>query len=302
MPGRGPRPRRGETNKSDSSDEGSAPPSEPPPESKRSSRRPRRRRASDSDSGSDGRDKSMSRSGAKSGWGVDSKKSPMSEARKASKRGRRSARQRGRKMDDKHFGTGGSDSDDLIPVIPVLEEEEEEAELTTVAEAPKIRTLRVQSMIELDQQIRHTLPSGSSTGIDLGLLTKVLATQKATIEPDNEWVFEQLLQEVATELTAEEEAMEAFLKEEAEAGRQIKGAKGKSYTPSLRVTIKGKSKDKDKDGGGGDGDDVNSESKVVDAKVSEDTRSDLSNLNSNSVSREMRKGRRRRRREDDIGK
>jgi hypothetical protein len=174
----------------------------------------------------------------------------------------------------------------MIPIIPVLEEEEEEAELTTVAEAPKVRSMRVQSMMELDQDLRFSLPAQATTGIDIGLLTSALPPQSCIEEPDEEWQFEILLQEVARELTEEQEAFDAFKKEEEEAGRAVPGSSS---------AIKSESGQSDGDGGGRE------ESRVgrprggaatVDTKVEHSENSEENGGTGSSPARERRQRRR----------
>lgn len=78
--------------------------------------------------------------------------------------------------------TGGASAEGGITditEIPDLEEEAREPDLTTaVAEAPNVRTNRVQALQELDQQILFQLPSAIADGIDLSLLTAALAPQE----------------------------------------------------------------------------------------------------------------------------
>lgn len=56
----------------------------------------------------------------------------------------------------------------------------------------------------------HALPLWTQmAGVDLSLLTSVLATPEMLVERDEEWVFDRLLQEVAQEITAEQDRREA---------------------------------------------------------------------------------------------
>lgn len=62
--------------------------------------------------------------------------------------------------------------------IPDVEEELREDITTKVAEAPNVRSNRVQALQELDQQIMFQLPTATGDGIDLSLLTNALSPQE----------------------------------------------------------------------------------------------------------------------------
>lgn len=66
-------------------------------------------------------------------------------------------------------------------LIPTLEEEGEEEvdQMPVVAPAPKILTLNIKSIQELDRDIKYSLPTASEGGIDLSALTQVLAPQSS---------------------------------------------------------------------------------------------------------------------------
>ncbi|KAG1699983.1 hypothetical protein DVH05_012419 [Phytophthora capsici] len=67
-----------------------------------------------------------------------------------------------------------------IVEIPDLEEEEREPDITTmVAEAPRNTTRAVQSLKQLDRDIKFALPSAQSHGVDLHLLTSALCPERA---------------------------------------------------------------------------------------------------------------------------
>jgi len=131
-----------------------------------------------------------------------------SAPREEKKKRRRRSRQKQEKA-DKHFAADGSD-DDAMPHIPTLEEEldeDEEDNLPTVADAPKMLSLRIRSLAELDEDIKYTLPTASEGGVDLSALTKMLAPQSSLNEEDVEWDFKSLLQEVAHEINLDLEAL-----------------------------------------------------------------------------------------------
>eukprot|EP00983_Pelagomonas_calceolata_P106782 1159272-Pelagomonas_calceolata.AAC.6 len=50
--------------------------------------------------------------------------------------------------------------------------------LTQVAEAPKIRTNKVQGIVELDEDMQYMLPAAGDKDIDLSMLTAVLASSE----------------------------------------------------------------------------------------------------------------------------
>ena len=66
-------------------------------------------------------------------------------------------------------------------LIPTLEEEGEEEvdQMPIVAPAPKILTLNIKTIQELDSDIKYSLPTASEGGIDLSALTQILAPQSS---------------------------------------------------------------------------------------------------------------------------
>lgn len=62
-----------------------------------------------------------------------------------------------------------------IPVIPDLEEEAEEDITKQVADAPKVASRKIQTMKELDSDIKYVVRSATDTGLNLSLLTKALS-------------------------------------------------------------------------------------------------------------------------------
>jgi len=152
-----------------------------------------------------GTDSGASKLDAKPKWGPESEESKNAKPEDGNKKSSRGPRRnRHKKMTDTDFDDNDESS---IPVIPVLEEEEEEEQMSTVAEAPKIRNLRVSSLSELDQDIKYSLPTATEGGIDLSLLTQTLAPQTSLMEEDVEWNFDELLQEVAQEVVADDDTM-----------------------------------------------------------------------------------------------
>ncbi|KAE8997372.1 hypothetical protein PR003_g19176 [Phytophthora rubi] len=88
-----------------------------------------------------------------------------------------------------------------IMEIPDLEEEEREPDITTVvAEAPRNTTRAVQSLKQLDKDIKFALPSAQSHGVDLHLLTSALCPERAVYEEDEPWDFDTLLNDIAQEI------------------------------------------------------------------------------------------------------
>ena len=77
-------------------------------------------------------------------------------------------------------------------IIPDLDEEEAEDLTAQVAVAPKNLARRVQSLQQLDHDIKYTLPSGG--GLDLSILTSSLAPPEMVQETDTTWEFDTLLQ------------------------------------------------------------------------------------------------------------
>lgn len=140
-----------------------------------------------------------------SGGGGD--RAPQKKKATKLKKGRRRSRDRGG-SNNHRFDEEGSDEDGILH-IPTLEEEDEDEEteqLPTVADAPKMLSLRIKSMSELNDMIQHSIRTASEGGADLGMLTKMLAPKSSLEEEDVEWDFGSLLQEVAHEINIDEEA------------------------------------------------------------------------------------------------
>lgn len=92
--------------------------------------------------------------------------------------------------------------------IPELETEAEEDITRQVADVPKYRSNRVQTIKELDDESQIALPTNSDREIDFSLLTSVLCSLEQVREDDEVWDPDRLLAEVASDLNLEKEAME----------------------------------------------------------------------------------------------
>lgn len=100
------------------------------------------------------------------------------------------------------------EEDGAVTYIPDLEDEEANISLQ-VAVAPSHKTSRVQTIMELDQEIDMALPSTSEVGVDLSVLQQFLTPQEQVQEEDEPWNFEHELQTLASELQREEEERES---------------------------------------------------------------------------------------------
>lgn len=100
------------------------------------------------------------------------------------------------------------EEDGAVAYIPDLEDEEANISLQ-VAVAPSHKSSRVQTIMELDQEIDMALPSTSEIGVDLSVLQQFLTPQEQVQEEDEPWNFEHELQTLASELQREEEERES---------------------------------------------------------------------------------------------
>ncbi|KAH9092951.1 hypothetical protein Ae201684P_008617 [Aphanomyces euteiches] len=136
-----------------------------------------------------------------SGWGdvsqtpaADTSRSTNEESEPAeTKRGRRRKEEKAEasKPKNKHFDDDGDTT-----------EEEREPDITTqIADAPRNTARVVQSLKELERDVKYSLPATS--GVDLQILTSFLIPQKAVLEEDEEWTFDSLLRDVFQELQKE---------------------------------------------------------------------------------------------------
>ena len=145
----------------------------------------------------------------KSGWGdMDT---PAEGAAAAPPRGRRRQVEEEEVTESKisHNPKHDQDSDDESPamMIPDLDEEQAEDITRQVAEAPSLKSSRVQTLKELDQEIDRALPPASEIGVDLSALMRFLTPQEQVQEDDVPWDYGQELQMLASQMTKEEEAL-----------------------------------------------------------------------------------------------
>eukprot|EP00752_Nemacystus_decipiens_P007427 g6639.t1 len=185
-------------------------PNSPPSEQKeaggRRSRRPRpgREGAATADSSPGGVDRPPVKTVA-GGWGLDAAGPVNSEAQSKSETRMMETQQ---KLNIESGGNRGirrnhfDNEETEILVIPDLEDEGEEDIVLKVAAAPKNTTRRVPSLRELDEDLKHAIPS-SADGLDMSLLTKTLVPPEMLEEDDSPWDFDTLLQSVTQEFNAE---------------------------------------------------------------------------------------------------
>ncbi|ETV96766.1 hypothetical protein H310_10074 [Aphanomyces invadans] len=148
-----------------------------------------------------------------SGWGdithPETTKSTVSAADGGgegteTKRGRRRKEEKAEaaKPKNKHFDDDGEATE--LMEIPDLEEEEREPDITTqIADAPRNTTRVVQSLKELERDVKYSLPT--TAGVDLTILTSFLCPQKAVQEDDDAWDFDSLLRDVFQDVQKEQE-------------------------------------------------------------------------------------------------
>ena len=99
------------------------------------------------------------------------------------------------------------EDDEPASFIPDLEDAEEDLGLQ-VANAPTLKTSRVPTIMELDEEIDMALPSSSEVGVDLSVLQSFLTPQEHCQEDDIAWDVGHELQMIASEMTKEQEARE----------------------------------------------------------------------------------------------
>ncbi|OQS04083.1 hypothetical protein THRCLA_03644 [Thraustotheca clavata] len=143
------------------------------------------------------------------GWGVEGDSAGANPANNTdqepaeTKRGRRrkeESKGETTKSKNRHFDDDG-DTTEIIE-IPDLEEEERVPDITTqIAEAPRNTTRVVQSLKELERDVKYALPSTGN--VDLQLLTSFLCPQRAVMEEDEPWDFDSLLRDVFQEVQKE---------------------------------------------------------------------------------------------------
>ncbi|KAF0771068.1 hypothetical protein AaE_002488 [Aphanomyces astaci] len=149
-----------------------------------------------------------------SGWGdtthADTSRSSTAASEGGSgdaaetKRGRRRKEEKAEaaKPKNKHFDDDGETTE--LMEIPDLEEEEREPDITTqIADAPRNTTRVVQSLKELERDVKYSLPT--TAGVDLQILTSFLCPQKAVQEDDDAWDFDSLLRDVFQDVQKEQD-------------------------------------------------------------------------------------------------
>ena len=77
-----------------------------------------------------------------------------------------------------------------------------------VAVAPSLKSSRVQTIMELDEEIDMALPSAADVGVDLSVLQSFLTPQEHCQEEDVAWDVEHELQIIASEMRKEIEERE----------------------------------------------------------------------------------------------
>lgn len=97
-----------------------------------------------------------------------------------------------------------------IENIMELEEEGREDLSRIVADAPKVRTNKVQNITDLDEDMHYRLPNNEDREIDLSLLTTFLCSSEQVEEPDEVWDPDMLFTAVASELHHEKERAETL--------------------------------------------------------------------------------------------
>lgn len=99
-------------------------------------------------------------------------------------------------------------------IIPDIEDMQEEEKMTDVAEAPQVKTFRVQGLEELKRTGQSSLPLAYDPGVDLTILVTHFLQENLVFisflleqieEPKNPWDFEQLLQDVKQGIRTDEE-------------------------------------------------------------------------------------------------
>lgn len=144
----------------------------------------------------------------KSGWG-DSPGGPSGDSGD-SKPGRR--RRAADNDDDEpeapeptRHAIASMDDEEPAGFIPDLEDEEEDMG-KQLAVAPSLKSSRVQTIMELDEEIDSAaLPSASEVGVDLSVLQSFLTPQEHVLEEDVPWDVEHELQTIASDFTKEKE-------------------------------------------------------------------------------------------------
>jgi len=146
--------------------------------------------------------------GSKKGWGESEDSESNGPSAQAPPRRRRSVEDETETgsmttIRNQHDDDG---SDTETPIIPDLEDEQEDM-ARQVAAAPCLKSSRVQSIKELDEAIDMALPSAGEIGVDLGVLQAYLTPQEHVVEDDSPWDFDIELQQLASDMAQEQEAL-----------------------------------------------------------------------------------------------
>lgn len=138
----------------------------------------------------------------KSGWGdsPDAHAEPAKEPAGRRRRGQQEAQEEAVVQTATRHGLEDDDGPDAF--IPDLEDEAEDM-ARQVAAAPSLKSSRVQTIDELDEEIDTALPSTSEVGVDLSVLQSYLTPAEYVHEDDTEWKFEHQLQVIASEMQRE---------------------------------------------------------------------------------------------------
>eukprot|EP00640_Fibrocapsa_japonica_P002972 CAMPEP_0113945014 /NCGR_PEP_ID=MMETSP1339-20121228/38433_1 /TAXON_ID=94617 /ORGANISM="Fibrocapsa japonica" /LENGTH=263 /DNA_ID=CAMNT_0000950403 /DNA_START=224 /DNA_END=1015 /DNA_ORIENTATION=- /assembly_acc=CAM_ASM_000762 len=163
---------------------------------------PRRRRPRPGDDAAGGKDDGddAAKPSVQQGWGSPNAKT---EAGADSTSANNENDEAEKKNEGRRRARWDDEATELI-IIPDMDEEAEEDITTKVAAAPRNTAKRVQSLRELEHDLKMTVTS-SANGIDLSLLTAHLVPAQQLQEEDITWDFDALLQEVTQEFNAEAE-------------------------------------------------------------------------------------------------
>jgi len=95
-----------------------------------------------------------------------------------------------------------------IPDLDADMEERTEEYTQKIEHAPNVRAKTVPSMQDLDKNIIGQLSSITADGLDLSLLTGVLAPAEQVVEPDSMWDYDAVFAQLSSEMQPENEGDE----------------------------------------------------------------------------------------------
>eukprot|EP00762_Andalucia_godoyi_P005271 ANDGO_06766.mRNA.1 Intraflagellar transport protein 43 len=100
------------------------------------------------------------------------------------------------------------DDSDAIPAIPDLDDESaaDETAMQTVSDAPTVLSTKVQSLKELDREVRYFLPQPDDPDVDLGALVSTLAPAEHVFEDDAIWDPQAVFTEIISQMDDERNA------------------------------------------------------------------------------------------------